>query len=165
MKAGSPQERQPFFDQTTIVNAVVDTPKGATFKLKFDEEWNVFRVNKAMPVGLAVPFNFGYLPSTEGGDGDALDIVLLSEHVFPLGSVVLAKVIAVLEAIQIERRHSQRNDRLIGIPLESCPESRCFRLQSSTGRFASRSLISSSNTTNCKGKDFDSYAMPARPKL
>jgi inorganic pyrophosphatase len=71
-----------------------------------------------MPLGLVFPFNFGYLPSTEGGDGDALDILLLSEHAFPIGSVVLAKLILVLEVVQIEGRRPQRNDRLIGVPVE-----------------------------------------------
>jgi inorganic pyrophosphatase len=42
---------------------VIDTPKGAPFKLKFDEKSQVFLVHKAMPLGFTFAFNFGFLPS------------------------------------------------------------------------------------------------------
>ena len=42
---------KPFLEKTQLVNVVIDTPKNSSFKLKFDEESQVFRVHKAMPVG------------------------------------------------------------------------------------------------------------------
>ena len=80
-----------------LVNIVVDTPKASSIKLKFDEHTIVFRVHKCMPLGL-FPFNFGYAPTTRAEDGDALDVVLLTEQVFPIGTVALGRLIAVLTA-------------------------------------------------------------------
>jgi inorganic pyrophosphatase len=108
----------PFFERTQLVNIVIDTPKAAPFKLKFDEEAKVFRVHKAMPLGFIFPFNFGFLPSTRGGDGDPLDVLLLTDFILPTGAVILGKLIAVLEAEQVDRKQKQRNDRLIAIPVE-----------------------------------------------
>lgn len=71
-----------------------------------------------MPLGFVFPFNFGFVPSTVGRDGDPLDVLVLTDHIFPLGCVILGKVIAVLDAIQTEGRRKQRNDRLIAIPME-----------------------------------------------
>ena len=109
---------RPFAKSSKLVNVVIDTPRGLTCKLKYDEELGIYYVHKALPLGLAFPFNFGFIPSTEGGDGDPLDVLLLTGYVFPAGSVVLTKVIAILEAEQIENKKKQRNDRLIGIPIE-----------------------------------------------
>jgi inorganic pyrophosphatase len=108
----------PFFEETHLVNILIDTPKAAPFKLKFDEEAKVFRVHKAMPLGFVFPFNFGFVPSTRGGDGDPLDVLLLTNFVLPTGALILGKLIAVLEAEQVDRNQKQRNDRLIAIPVE-----------------------------------------------
>lgn len=108
----------PFFEETEVVNVVIDTPKAASCKFKFDEEAQVFRVHKAMPLGLTFPFNFGFVPSTRGGDGDPLDVVLLTDFVLPVGAVALGKLLGVLEAEQQDRNGKQRNDRLIAIPIE-----------------------------------------------
>jgi inorganic pyrophosphatase len=117
-KTSSTYVLQPFFERTQLVNLVIDTPKAAPFKLKFDEEAKVFRVHKAMPLGFVFPFNFGFVPSTRGGDGDPLDVLLLTDFILPTGSVILGKLIAVLEAEQVDRNQKQRNDRLIAIPAE-----------------------------------------------
>lgn len=109
---------KPFLEKTQLVNVVIDTPKASPFKLKFDEESQIFRVHKAMPLGFVFPFNFGFVPSTRGGDGDPLDVLLLADHVMPIGTVVLGKLISVLEAEQMDRRNKERNDRLIAIPIE-----------------------------------------------
>ena len=108
----------PFHEKSDFVNVIVDTPKGAPYKLKFEEGTGIFRVHKALPLGFAFPFNFGFLPSTRAGDGDPLDVLLLTDYVMPVGSVVLAQLISVLQAEQIEDKKKGRNDRLIAIPVE-----------------------------------------------
>jgi inorganic pyrophosphatase len=97
---------------------VIETSKGMPLKLKYDERHGVLRVRKALPLGFTFPFNFGFLPSTLGGDGDPLDVLVLSGHTIPVGCVVLGHLISVLEAEQIERQKKQRNDRLIAVPVE-----------------------------------------------
>jgi inorganic pyrophosphatase len=108
-----------FSENSQLVNIVIDTPQDAHFKLKYDEAKQIFRVHKALPVGLAFPFNFGFVPSTVGGDGDALDVLVLASYAMPTGAVVLGKLLSVLLAEQVENRQKQRNDRLIAVPIES----------------------------------------------
>jgi len=60
-------------------------------------------------------FNFGFVPSTQADDGYALDALLLTEYAVPMGSVVAGRLLAVLEAQQMEGREKNRNDRLIAI--------------------------------------------------
>lgn len=108
-----PHELDP--DRLTL-QVVIETPAGAKAKLSFDASTGLYRVSKLLPVGLAMPLDFGFVPSTRGGDGDPLDIMLLSEADLPTGCVVEARL---LGSIEVEQRRlgsgekAERNDRLI----------------------------------------------------
>jgi inorganic pyrophosphatase len=97
------------------VNVVVDTPQGSRNKYKFDERHGQWWLSKVLPQGMRFPYDFGFIPSTRGGDGDPLDVLLLAdEPAFP-GCVVPARLIGVLEAEQTEGGKTVRNDRLVAV--------------------------------------------------
>jgi inorganic pyrophosphatase len=101
-----------FKDGSPLLNVVVDTPKGSRNKYKYDDKYGVFRLSKALPLGASFPFDFGYIPSTRGEDGDPVDVLVLAdEPTFP-GCVVPALLIGVIEAEQTENKKVMRNDRL-----------------------------------------------------
>src|SRR5262249_33762415 len=50
------------------------------------------------------------------GDHDPLDVLVLSTHLMPTGTVVVGRIVSVLEAEQVEGKNKERNDRLIVIP-------------------------------------------------
>jgi inorganic pyrophosphatase len=56
---------------------IVDTPQGSRTKYRYDKARQLFRLTKVLPAGAFLPFNFGYVPSTRGEDGDGLDVVVL----------------------------------------------------------------------------------------
>ena len=111
-------EDLPTFNEDAV-NVIIETPRNQPFKFKYDGDRNVFRCEKSLLLGLSFPFDFGFLPSTLGGDGDPLDVLLLGPHAVPTGSLVLAKVIALHEAEQTEKGKKVRNDRVIAIPLDA----------------------------------------------
>lgn len=43
-----------------------------TLKLKYDEDSNVFRAHKALPVGFTFPFNFGFVAKAIAGEAMAI---------------------------------------------------------------------------------------------
>ena len=97
------------------LNVVVDTPQGSRNKYKFDEQHGQWRLSKVLPQGMYFPYDFGFIPSTRGEDGDPLDVLLLAdEPAFP-GCVVPARLIGVLEAEQTEGGKTIRNDRLVAV--------------------------------------------------
>jgi inorganic pyrophosphatase len=59
------------------------------------------------------PFDFGFIPSTLGEDGDPVDILA---HV---GCLVDVRIIGVIAADQIERGKKEKNDRLLGVAVHS----------------------------------------------
>jgi inorganic pyrophosphatase len=97
------------------VNVVVDTPKGSRNKYKYDEKSQVWRLTKMLPLGSEFPFDFGFIPSTKGDDGDPLDVLVLTEEPSFAGCILPTILIGVLEAEQTEKGNTVRNDRLIGV--------------------------------------------------
>ncbi len=97
------------------LNVIIDTPKWSRNKYKFDEELGLFKLGGVLPAGAVFPFDFGYIPSTLGGDGDPLDVLLLMDEPAFVGCLVAARLIGVIEAEQTEDGETTRNDRLIGV--------------------------------------------------
>jgi inorganic pyrophosphatase len=102
------------------LNVIIETPKGSRNKYNYDDEHHLFKLGGVLPAGAVFPFDFGFIPSTLGGDGDPLDVLLLmDEPAFP-GCLVPARLIAVIEAEQTERNgETTRNDRLIAVAADS----------------------------------------------
>jgi inorganic pyrophosphatase len=112
-------EIDPIDKETGYVNAIIDTPKGSRNKFKYDEKLGLLKLGGPLPLGNGFPFDFGFIPSTKGEDGDALDIlVLMDDPAFP-GCLVPAKLIGVIEAEQTEAEETTRNDRLIAVAADS----------------------------------------------
>jgi inorganic pyrophosphatase len=94
---------------------VVDTPKGSRNKYKYDAKAGIWRLSKVLPLGASFPFDFGFVPCTRGGDGDSMDVLVLSEESAFVGCVMPARLIGVLEAEQTENGKTERNDRLVAV--------------------------------------------------
>jgi inorganic pyrophosphatase len=72
-------------------------------------------LTKVLPAGMAFPYDFGFVPSTQGGDGDPVDVlVLMDEPAFP-GCVLMCRLIGVIEGEQIDKKGTNRNDRIIAV--------------------------------------------------
>ena len=108
-----------FDDESQDLNVLIETPKGNRNKFKYDEKRGLFKLSGVLPMGAVFPFDFGFIPSTLGGDGDPLDVLLLmDEPAFP-GCLIPARLIGVIEAEQTEDGETNRNDRLIAVSVDS----------------------------------------------
>jgi inorganic pyrophosphatase len=107
----------PAFDRETgDVTVVVETPKGSHNKYEYDPDCCAIRVSAVLGEGLAFPYDFGFVPSTLGEDGDPLDVLLFLDHAVPPGCVATARMIGVIELRQrIKKGPWQRNDRFLAV--------------------------------------------------
>jgi inorganic pyrophosphatase len=102
------------------VYVVVETPRGSAAKLEYDPELRVFTLSKALFLGLTYPYDWGFIPSTKGEDGDPIDALVLHDAATAPGLVLKCKIIGVLEVLQSENgKKGIRNDRLIAVPRDS----------------------------------------------
>jgi inorganic pyrophosphatase len=101
------------------IMAVIETTAGRRSKFKYDPELGLFKLHSTLPFGFAYPFDFGFIPSTLGADGDPLDLLVLSDEPSFCGCLLECRLIGGFTAIQKSKGKRFRNDRLIGISLES----------------------------------------------
>jgi inorganic pyrophosphatase len=106
----------PFASDPAGLHVVIDTPQGSRNKFEYDEELGLFKLSGVLPAGAVFPFDFGFVPSTKGGDGDPLDVLVLLDEAAFAGCLVVARLIGVIEAEQTEASgETMRNDRLIAV--------------------------------------------------
>lgn len=78
-----------------IITAVVEIPKGSSYKYEIDKNDGILMLDRI--ITLNYPHNYGYLPGTLSEDGDATDVFLISDHmIFPLTKVKV-KVLGVFK--------------------------------------------------------------------
>ncbi|MDC0406448.1 inorganic diphosphatase [Gammaproteobacteria bacterium] len=95
------------FSKEGFLQMIIEIPAGTNKKIEYDRNRNDFFIDQIEGIDrvinfLPYPGNYGFIPSTKmdkkrGGDGDALDILLISESidtgtivdVIPIGLLVL----------------------------------------------------------------------------
>ena len=111
----------PTFNETSDLYAVIEIPAGTNHKIEYNKYNGEFEVNIKNGIPRVVEFlpypgNYGFIPSTymdpeRGGDGDALDILVLAESV-PTGTVMKTIPIAVLELLD----GGEIDNKIIAVP-------------------------------------------------
>lgn len=80
----------------TLINGIVEIPKGSSNKYEFDLQHEVFVLDRALYSPLYYPCDYGWVASTLSEDGDPLDILILGSHpTFP-GCVVESRPLGAL---------------------------------------------------------------------
>lgn len=103
--------------------AVIEIPSGTNKKYEYNNITKKFEIDKKNGIDRVIQFlpyvgNYGYIPSTfsdpkKGGDGDALDVLVLSESL-DIGTVIEIKPIAVLKLLD----EGEIDYKIIAIPAD-----------------------------------------------
>src|SRR5438105_12752181 len=99
--------------------AIIETPRGNRNKFDYDPDSNLFELGGLLPEGMMFPFDFGFIPSTIGDDGDPLDIMVLMDAPAHVGCLIEVRIIGVINAQQTEDGKTEANDRLLGVAIHS----------------------------------------------
>jgi inorganic pyrophosphatase len=109
-------ETATFDPETGELRVVIETPKGSRNKYDYDPECDCLDLATVLPEGMSFPYDFGFVPSTLGEDGDSLDILVLMDAPVVPGCVIRARPVGAIEAKQKAKGEDwQRNDRLIAV--------------------------------------------------
>jgi inorganic pyrophosphatase len=119
MPVTNPIKLEAFHDDEEL-NVIIETPKGSRNKYNYDEKLGLFKLGGVLTSGASFPFDFGFVPSTVGGDGDPLDVLVLMDEPAFAGCLVRTRLVGVVEAEQTERDgETTRNDRLVGVAADA----------------------------------------------
>ena len=102
-------------DKDDNILTIIETPKGHRNKYKHHPEYETFEANGVMPAGAVFPYDFGFIPSTLGEDGDPLNVLVLMDEPTYFGCLVRVNLIGVIKAQQRSKDEDNRNDRLIAV--------------------------------------------------
>src|SRR5436189_3378597 len=89
--------------------AIIETPKGCRNKFDYDPYSGLFMLCGRLPEGMMFPFDFGFIPSTLGEDGDPLDILVLMDAPAHVGCLIDVRIIGIINAEQSEDGKTESN--------------------------------------------------------
>lgn len=94
------------------IDVVIEIPRGTRNKYEYDHETHAIRLNRHLTSSMGYPADYGFFPETLGGDGDPLDVLVLTEYpTFP-GCVIGVRVVGVFFMID---EHGD-DAKLIAVP-------------------------------------------------
>jgi inorganic pyrophosphatase len=147
----------PTFAHGGILHVVVEAPRGSTLKLKYAPRWEVMAVSRPLPLGVAFPFDWGFIPSTAAEDGDPIDAMLLWDVASYPGVVVECRAIGVMQVDQNRSPHDSsarvRNDRIMCMPIEARREGGLIDVTGLSSRVRAELEHFASASTALEGKD------------
>lgn len=76
--------------------AFIEIGKGSKVKYELDKETGLIKFDRMLYTSMVYPANYGFIPRTLGGDGDPLDVLVLSSEAFMPGILVDAKPIGMI---------------------------------------------------------------------
>jgi inorganic pyrophosphatase len=102
-----------------VCRAIIETPKGCRNKFDYDPDSGLFMLGGLLPEGMMFPFDFGFIPSTLGADGDPIDVMVLMDAPAHVGCLIEVRIIGIINAEQTEDGKTVSNSRLLGVAIHS----------------------------------------------
>lgn len=73
--------------------AVIEISRGSKLKYEIDKRTGMLMLDRVLYSSVHYPANYGFIPQTHAGDGDALDVLLLMQE--PLHPLTIARARAI----------------------------------------------------------------------
>lgn len=116
-------ETYPLKSEDGFFHAVIEIPAGTNAKYEFDAETITYEIDQRDGKDRIIQYlpyfgNYGFLPSTlsaraKGGDGDPLDIIVLSESV-PQGSIIPVNLLGTIKLMD----NGELDYKIIAVPAD-----------------------------------------------
>jgi inorganic pyrophosphatase len=93
------------------VTGLIEISRGSRAKYEVDKESGMLKLDRVLYSSVYYPANYGFIPQTFCGDGDPLDILVLSQvDIVPM-CLVKARVIGVMEMVD----NGDSDDKVIAV--------------------------------------------------
>ena len=102
-------------DVPNDVNVVIEIPmNGDPIKYELDKATGALFIDRFMSTSMHYPCNYGYIPRTLSGDGDPVDVLVVTP--FPLipGVVVRCRPVGMLKMID----EAGNDEKLLAVPID-----------------------------------------------
>ena len=97
---------------TSITDVIIEIPYNSFVKYEYDEVVHKIRCDRVLNTALVYPSNYGFVPNTIAGDGDPLDVLLISDYKLFPNTIIEAKIIGVL----LTEDEKGEDQKIIAVP-------------------------------------------------
>ena len=87
---------------------------GSHLKYEYDERLDVIALDYVFNDDFYWPHNYGYIPQTRGGDGDQLDVFVLTRYPLAVGTIVHARPVGMIELLD----RGEEDNKILAVPVE-----------------------------------------------
>ena len=97
------------------VNVIIEIPMhGAPIKYELDKDTGAMFVDRFMSTAMYYPCNYGYIPQTLSGDGDPVDVLVVTPVPLISGVVIRCRPIGILKMTD----EAGEDEKLIAVPVD-----------------------------------------------
>ena len=102
-------------DVPNDVNVIIEIPMNAEpIKYEVDKETGAMFVDRFMSTAMHYPCNYGYIPHTLSGDGDPVDVLVLSPFALITGVVLRCRPVGMLRM----EDEAGEDTKLLAVPID-----------------------------------------------
>lgn len=101
------------------IHVVVETARGMAQKLSYKPDLGLFAFSRPLPLGLVYLYDWGFIPSTCGEDGDPLDGLVVHDGSSAPGVLIPCRLLGAVKVEQREKGKTLRNDRFLFRPAKA----------------------------------------------
>ena len=96
------------------INVIIEIPMNSDpIKYEFDKESGAIKVDRFMQTAMFYPCNYGFVPHTLSGDGDPVDVLVVSHYPVVPGAVLKSRPIGVL----MMQDDGGEDEKIIAVPV------------------------------------------------
>lgn len=97
------------------VNVIIEIPMAADpIKYEVDKETGALFVDRFMGTSMHYPCNYGYIPRTIAGDGDPVDVLVITPFPVTVGAVVRCRPLGILKM----NDEAGEDAKLLAVPID-----------------------------------------------
>lgn len=107
-----PFRNLPPINEDKTVNAFIEIPMGSHVKYEYSEDFKCIEVDRFSMTTMGYPCNYGSIHNTLGGDGDPLDVLVITRFPLVPNCIIKCRVIGVL----LMTDESGQDEKIICLP-------------------------------------------------
>ena len=95
------------------IDSIIEIPVNSNLKMEIDYNMGRMRLDRKLETSMVYPGNYGYVPNTLCGDGDALDTIMPVDYIIPTNTIVKCRIVGVF----IMKDEAGQDEKLIVYPV------------------------------------------------
>jgi inorganic pyrophosphatase len=105
---------QPKNDKNEISVIIEISQNSYPVKYEVDKDTGLLCVDRFIPVSMSYPCNYGFIPNTLGGDGDPLDVMVISDYPIVPNAMIKCRAVGVI----MMEDESGMDEKILAVPAD-----------------------------------------------